>query len=220
MNRADPRSVPQRYPTYAENHCALRWPLLLCGIAGPAAVLAGVLLQRVTHSSAFGILWVVGVSLWFIGYGYMLPSNWPTGIRTDGSGIRIGGVRRAERHPISRPSSQQYQARQVFSCNWDDILSIDVVTGRHEMRKLRRTVDYRTEGLYSLVRVYPLGVLIAPYMKSALVIELEPGFDGFPDIRGRKRDPARSRLWIAPTRHPQQLRQALRLVRTPPPDQV
>jgi hypothetical protein len=214
MNRVDPRSLPQCYPTYAENHCALRWPLLLCGIAAPTAVLTGVLLQSITHAGAFEVLWIAGVSLWTLGYGYMLPANWSTSIRTDNSGIHIGGVRRAERHPIGRPSSQQYQARQLFSCNWDSILSIDVVTGRHEMRTLRRTAGGETIGFYNMVRVYPVGVLIAPYTKSALVINLEPGFDGFPAIQARKRNPARSRRWVAPTRHPQQLRQALGLVRT------
>jgi hypothetical protein len=144
-------------------------------------------------------------------------------IKIDSGGISIGGLRRAERR--ARKSLQEYpefpsnQRRLVFFCPWDAVHRVDVVTDRAELRKLRwdaPDIGWRRGNTVSLGRLW------SPYMRAALVINIDRDHASFPrvlqpdeEFKGphgtmrTKRDSIRSSVWIAPTRHPNELRAAL-----------
>jgi hypothetical protein len=208
---------------YAEDHCALDWPLLTSGIYAPllaiglfaAAVAAGITaLDWVAIPIAFV------TAAWWAAGGAWLPYVWPTGIRLTGSGVRIGGLRWAERHP-GRPRPRQAivprQYSQVFSCPWSGVLGIGVTTDHEVLRAMKRHA-YRGR------RLTPLGNLATPFMRAALVIWVDQNQAQLPEIR-----PARSRawssssapgfhqpVWVVPTRRSAELIRALPLLPVPP----
>jgi hypothetical protein len=206
--------TPQVY--YAENHCALRWPLLAAGLYAPVAaialfVLSLVLLKGAVYWAVFALL-ILAVGVWVVS-GMWLPYLWPTGIRLDADGVRIGGVRWAEKHPgrvRSRTATVPRQYSQVFACPWEGVRSIGVTADRQAIKLMIRHA-YRGR------KRTPLGNLAAPFMRAALVIRVERDDARLPDIR-----PARGALWsnysapgfhqpewVVPTRHPGKLEAVL-----------
>jgi hypothetical protein len=207
---------------YAEDHSALRWPLLLSGLGIPLLSAAFVALSVITRVWAFAVVVAVAAPLlWGGTYGVLLMYVWPTGIRLDDSGVRIGGVRWADRHPGRRRRRRPVAPGQrywVFSCPWDGVRAITVITDPAVLKELhRRSWGGRRAGLRTL-----LGVLGAPYMRAALVIKVDlrqATFPHFSDKRGllygfvpapgsiQRREPWP--YWAVPTRRPDQLWAAL-----------
>ncbi|RAG85141.1 hypothetical protein DN069_13245 [Streptacidiphilus pinicola] len=153
----------------------------------------------------------------------LVHRNRPTGIVVDESGIRIGAVgssAAAGRHP-----TVNHQSWTVFRCPRESVISTRVVTDPASLRELRTSPELRTlTNRWSVprtMRTCKLGVLTAPFMRAALVIELTPHDVTFPDVRparfyrGRNGGSSRrmhgepSLTWVAPTRHPEALREAL-----------
>lgn len=115
---------------YAEDHCALNWRLVSAGLLAPVAVVAAAVAGIALGGAAFWALFVVlmlGMITW-IAFGPMLPYAWPLGIRLDSDGLRIGGMRWAERHPgrTRRKATVPHQYGQVFACRWDGVQRIGV----------------------------------------------------------------------------------------------
>jgi hypothetical protein len=82
---------------YSEDRCALRWPLVGLGLAAPVAAAV----MCVIFAATISPLWLIPVPFVplfgpFLIYGGLLYRNWPTGIRIDEQGIRIGAVRSAQ----------------------------------------------------------------------------------------------------------------------------
>jgi hypothetical protein len=205
---------------YAEDHCALRWPLLTAGLYAP---LLAVVLIAVSLAVGKGPLyWVVfaffmfTVLVWVVP-GQLLPYVWPTGIRLDSRGVRIGGMRWAERNPgRTRKATVPWQYAQVFACPWEGVHRIGVTTDRKAIRVMIR-------GACHGLRPTPLGNLAAPFMRAALVIWVERDHAELPEIK-RARGPLsvnwsspgfHQPIWIAPTRHRQRLEAALATVPLP-----
>jgi hypothetical protein len=202
---------------YAEDHCALRWPFLAAGLYVPLAVLALAVLAGVLPK--LELIWVllllfVGIPLATVwaARGQLLPYAWPAGIRLDADGVRIGGVRWAEKHPgrARRKPTVPHQYGQVFSCPWDGVQRIGVTRNHEAIKVMIRHAYYGRKPT-------PLGNLAVPFMRAALVIWVEQEHAAVPEIR-----PARGPLsvnwsspgyhqpiWVIPTRHPGQLETAL-----------
>jgi hypothetical protein len=213
---------------YRENHCALRWPLLLQGFGVPALTVAGCAALAATgHLGTAGLL-VLGMLAgpWCLVGAMLVARVWPTGIRADASGIRIGACQRAERlgsrgrwppDPPPRVANQRYA---VFECPAREVRKLTVVTSRAELA-----------GLYQQARryrrrwggtVYPLGWIPAPFMRAGLLIEVDPGYMPAQRFRptysghGLQISGQMSATWLVPTRDPQALRSALAQLPLPP----
>lgn len=201
---------------YAENHSALSWPLLTLGLCLPSFALAAVIAAALGHSRVFYWTALAIFLITFLGlvvWGLWIPYLRPAAIRLDTGGVRIGGVRWAERHPgrvRRRAAIVPRQYSQVFGCPWTGVLSIGVTTDRQAMKVMRRSAH---RGL----RLTPLGNLAAPFMRGALVIRVDLDQAQLPSIR-----PATNwmwssfsargfhqPLWVVPTRHHAQLNAAL-----------
>ena len=201
--------TPMAY--YAEDHCALRWPFLAAGLYVPLAILALMVLGAALQELALFLIsipvgWVWGAR------GQLLPYAWPAGIRLDSDGVRIGGVRWAEKHPgrLRRKPTVPHQYGQVFSCPWDGVPRIGVTRNRQAIKMMIRHAAHGQ-------RLTPLGNLAIPFMRAALVIQVEREHAVLPEIR-----PARGALsmnwsspgyhqpiWVIPTRHPGKLETVL-----------
>jgi hypothetical protein len=212
---------------YAEDRCGRSLPLWLQGVAVPAAAVAAFVSAVVTGDVGLYFLCVAGV-VWGVFGATSLRANWPTGIRLDGDGIRIGGVRRADRgaRPRGRPRYVEAQRYAVFGCPWSAVRGLALITDRAELRRMRGQERSYTgrPGLRTIAQYVPLGWLSAPFMRAALVVHVTPGAVAFPEFRrgggggGPRRYGVPSPTWLVPTRHPQELRAALaRLQGTAPP---
>jgi hypothetical protein len=220
-------SADGTHPVYLERRAALRWPLVGAGVVAPAA-LAGAFVAGVVTGA--GALWGIAAPvlvLVLIVWGALAYRNWPTGIRITGDELSVGAVgspRAAERTP-----TVTHQSRALFSCPLAGVRSMDVVTDPARIRQIKRSPELFTLtnrwGRPRGVRVCKLGVLTSPFMRAALVVELDGGWARFPVTRaawffpnaaGR---PARTRLtgeeslaWVVPTRRPERLRAAIEAI--------
>jgi len=207
---------------YAEDHCALDWPLLTSGIYAPVLAIglfAAALAAGITALSWVAIAIVFVTAGWWAAGGVWLHYVWPTGIRLNESGLRIGGLRWAERHPGQARTRQAIVPRQytqIFSCPWSGVLGIGVTTDHDVLRAMKRHA-YRGR------RPTPLGNLATPFMHAALVIWVDQDQAQFPEIR-----PARAAawstnsapgfqqpIWVVPTRRAAELTRALPLLPLP-----
>ena len=208
--------------SYTEDQCALDLPLLTSGIYAPVLAIglfAAALAAGITALSWVAIAIVFVTAAWWAAGGVWLHYVWPTGMRLNESGVRIGGLRWAERHPGQVRTSQAIVPRQysqVFSCPWNGVLGIGVTTDHEVLRAMKRHA-YRGR------RPTPLGNLATPFMRAALVIWVDEDQAHFPEIR-----PARSAawsnrsapgfhqpIWVVPTRRPGELTRALPLLPLP-----
>lgn len=213
MSYDDPRATSTDVPTYAEDHCALRWPLLLFGTGMPLIVVLFVVLQGVTGNDSFFPLYAVAIFLWAL-FGASGLKYWPTGIRLDLDGVRIGRVRHAERHPgwyPMKPIMPSLQAYRVFYCPWQGVRAVAIVTDRKELRRIRKRSSMVPKGSGLTAKGYLLGMLVPPHMRAALVVQIDPEVAEFPQIQRRYRAliGTQSTIWVAPTRHPDRIRAAL-----------
>jgi hypothetical protein len=212
------RSVPG---AFAEDHCALDWQLMTAGVYAPivaislfaAALAAGV---PALNWAALAILFLTA-AWWASGGGAWLRYVTPIGIRLDSVGVRIGGVRRADRGKVlARQAVVPRQYSQVFSCPWSGVIGIGVTTDRDLLRSMKRHA-YRGR------RPTPLGNLATPFMRAALVIWVDQDQARLPEIR-QARSVAWSSysapgfhqpIWAVPTRRPAELAAALSLLPLP-----
>jgi hypothetical protein len=124
---------------YAEDRCALRWPLVSIGLLGSmgGAALAVVcfwLAVITSYAHVFAVLSTIGMVVSCV-WTQKLWSNWPTGIRVDTAGIRIGGVRRKPHFTVTARSVLG-QRHEVFACPWAAVRGI-AVTDRACLHGLR-----------------------------------------------------------------------------------
>ena len=214
--RTEPAPPTQSTVLYAEDHCALRWPLIFHAIFWPVLLVAAIVVLIVDTNPNLSYLLVIPLAGTALGI-ITAVINRATGIRITHTGVSIGGVRRQHhRRGLSGGSGSlppaTAQRMYVFSCPWPGIRHVEVVTSRDRMRELARS---RSDG-----GILALGTLWAPFMRAALVIQVDlrhatvPEFRP-PDTRRYWFKPSRpdpytvSRTWFAPTRHPAELRAAL-----------
>ena len=213
--------------SYREPHSALSWPLLACGLIAPAAAgIACLILGIVTNQPWIFVIMavlLVPAMIWTA----LLYRNWPTGIRFDASAICIGAVSSAR--AASRTPTINHQSRGLFTCPWPAVESVRIVTGLAELRQMKNLPRYYTFtnrwGGRTGMSHCNIGVLASPFMRAALVIEVDLAAVTAPRIRparyysnfkngyfSRLVEPRLSPVWVAPTRHPEALGRALAAV--------
>jgi hypothetical protein len=157
----------------------------------------------------------------------LLYRNWPTGIRVDEVGISIGAIGSARAAP--RRPTVNHQSWGLFTCPWPAVQDVRIVTDRNELRRMNASPGYYTLTNRWSNRVRTdrcnTGVLISPFMRAALVIEVNPFevtaskikparfYSNFKDGRfSHLVHPQLSPTWVVPTRHPEALSAALQTV--------
>ena len=216
--RTEPAPPTQSTVLYAEDHCALRWPLIFHAVFWPILLVAAIVVLIVDPNP--NLSYLLAIPLAGTAFGIIAAViNRATGIRVTDAGVSIGGVRRQHQrrghHPGGDPGHCRPPAPSAprsSPARGPRIRHIEVVTGRDRMRELARS---RSDG-----GILALGTLWAPFMTAALVIQVDlsqatvPEFRP-PDTRRYWFKPSRpdpytvSRTWYAPTRHPAELRAAL-----------
>jgi hypothetical protein len=210
-----------RHAPYREAHSALNWRLLACGLYAPVAIEVVFIILGVAVNPEWFILMVllplfVPVMI-YIG---LLYRNWPTGIRIDERGISIGAVG-SSRTAARRPTIN-HQSWGLFTCPWRAVEGLRIVTDRAELREIKRSSRYFTFnnrwGGKAAMSHCNIGVLASPFMRAALVIDVNPSAVTSPEIRparyysnfkngrfSRLVHPQPSPTWVVPTRHPEAL---------------
>jgi hypothetical protein len=210
---------------YSEDHSALRWPLLGWGMVAPVALVVIAIVLGFTTSPYWFIAvpCVPGFAPFLIGIS-LLYRNWPTGIRVDGDGVRIGAVRSAR--AARRSPTVTHQNWGLFSCPWSGVGTLTVVTDPAQLRRIRTAPQYFTLsnrwGKSRTATRCMLGVLTAPFMRGALLVDVDPAqvtvpatraARFFPNQVGRplatRLEPQVSTVWVVPTRHPDRLRRVV-----------
>jgi hypothetical protein len=213
---------------YAEDHSGLERVIVVQAIVAPAVFLAISVPYALVSSSGLAVLllipWVIA-AFWTIGSVLSLIFLWPVGIRVDSAGIRIGGLRAWERRQLSgrwpprKPFHVGAQGRAVFTCPWEGVRELYLISGRAEIKPLirqKRTFRKRARQLRA-----PLGSL--GFVKTGLVIVSDPALTSSDPstFRPNRRWPGQvqgvvSPTWVVPTRHPDELRAALTRVPNAP----
>jgi hypothetical protein len=207
---------------YAEDRCALRGPLWATGLAVPSCLVAAFVGLGIAVAPEWFIAAVL-VPLFapFLIATGLLYRNWPTGIRIDEREVRIGAVR--SHRAQGRTPTVTHQNWGVFVCPWAAVRTLDVVTDPRRLRELRTSPRFYTLsnrwGKPRAMTACMLGVLTAPFMKAALVIELDADAASAPAVRSAlffPNKPGRplyttlraevSPVWVAPTRRAEALR--------------
>jgi hypothetical protein len=210
-------------PAYLEAHSALNGALLAYGVlpiaAGIICLAIGVAADQSWLFGPVGAL----IALMLISVG-VLYRNWPTGVRVDESGISIGAVRSAGAG--ARTPTVNHQSWGLYSCPWPAVLGVRIVTDRGELRRMRDLPQYYTlTNRWSNkrgMRRCNIGVLASPFMRAALVIEVDPAAVTASEVRparfytnykdgqfSHRVQPELSPTWVVPTRHPETLSAAL-----------
>jgi hypothetical protein len=211
--------------TYREPRSALNLPFLLASLVIPVAVLA--VLVVVTIATPNGIpAALTGPAIVLVLVGSALAYRcWPTGIKVDKHGIAIGAVTTPERDLKWRKPTVYHQAWGVYSCPWQSVHNARVVTNKTELRELAKSPAYYTLtnrwGARSAMTRCQIGVLTAPFMRAALVVDVYPSGITATEVRpGKAYSVARGYLprlirpelsptWVVPTRKPEELEHAL-----------
>jgi hypothetical protein len=211
---------------YREAHSALNPALLAYGLLPLVGEIVCLILGVGTNLPWFFVLMGPLFVLVLIATG-LLYRNWPTGIRVDESGITIGAVGSA-RAALRRPTVN-HQSRGLFTCPWSAVQGVRVVTDRDELRQLKTSPRYYTLtnrwGSKTGATHCHIGVLASPFMRAALVIEVNPlavtasqirrarYYSNFKDGRfSHLIHPQLSPTWVVPTRHAEALSVALQTV--------
>lgn len=213
-----------RRPAYLEAHSALNGRLLTSCLLVPAVIEIAGLILGVTLDQPWFLVIAGSMLVPIMVCSGLLYRNWPTGIRIDESAITIGAVRSAR--AARRRPTVNHQSWGRYSCPWPAVLAVRIVTDRAELRRMMNLPQYHTlnnrwsnkRGL----RRCNIGVLAPPFMRAALVIEVDPSavtasttrparfYTNYKDGQFSHRvDPQPSPTWVVPTRHPQALNAAL-----------
>ena len=213
--------------SYLEPHSALNRPLLAYGLVAPVvAEITCLILGVATSQPWFFVImgWLLApVMIWTS----LLYRNWPTGIRLDAAAISIGAIGSAR--AAGRRPTVNHQSRALFTCPWPAVEGVRIVTDRAELRQMKNTPRYYTFnnrwGGKTGMSHCNIGVLASPFMRAALILDVDPLAVSAPRIRparyynnfknayfSRLIEPRLSAVWVVPTRHPEALGRALAVV--------
>ncbi|WP_328319026.1 hypothetical protein [Streptomyces sp. NBC_00388] len=212
---------------YTEGRSALRWPLVFHGFFWPLLLIVSFVALPLTGNYS---VFMPGIILGFLGSvslgGLHLAEDRPIGIRVDAAGIWIGGIQRTERlrargeaRGTKLPRARAHR-RQVFFCPWAAVQRVEVVSDPKEIRKIAKLGrDVGSSRLDTATGTIKLGLMTAPYMRAAVIINVDLAGVNVPEFRApqersffKPSSPQRfapSPIWCAPTRHPEKLRAAL-----------
>jgi hypothetical protein len=211
-------------PPYLEAHSALNARLLTSCLLAPAVIEIACLILGVTLDQPWFFVIIGSMLVPIMICAALLYRNWPTGIRVDESGITIGAVRSAR--AARRSPTVNRQSWGLYTCPWPAVLGVRIVTDRDELRRMMSLPRYHTlTNRWSNkrgMRRCNIGVLAPPFMRAALVIDVDPSAVAASEIRparfytnykdgqfSHRVDPLLSPTWVVPTRHPEELNAAL-----------
>jgi hypothetical protein len=214
-------------PSYLEAHSALNGRLLTSCLLVPAAIeiacpILGVILDQPWFFVIMGSMFVPIMIC-----AGLLYRNWPTGIRFDESGISIGAVRSAR--AARRRPTVNHQSWGRYTCPWPHVLDVRTVTDQDELRQMMNSPRFLTlTNRWSRkagMTYCNIGVLASPFMRAALVIEVNPLTVTASQIRPARYysnfkdgyfshliQPKPSPTWVVPTRRPEALSAALQTI--------
>ena len=215
---ASPASAPPE--VYLEARSALNGRLLAYGLLPPALAVTCLIFAVATAQPWLGDALGLLIALSVASSG-LLYRNWPTGIRIDESGITIGAVLSVR--AFHRRPTVNHQSWGLYTCPWPAVQSTRIVTARDELRQITKSPRNYTLtnrwGSKPGMFYCNIGVLTSPFMRAALVVEVNQfavwatatrparfysnGMDGSFSHLVR---PLLSPTWIVPTRHPEKLR--------------
>ena len=214
-------------PSYMEARSALNGRLLTSCLLVPAVIeIAGLLLGVTLDQPWFFVIMGSMLVPIMIASG-LLYRNWPTGVLIDESGISIGAVRSAR--AAARRPTVNHQSWGLYTCPWPAVLGVRLVTDQDELRQMMNLPQYHTlTNRWSNkrgMRHCNIGVLATPFMRAALIIEVNPSGVTAAEIRPARfytnyKDgqfshlvrPQLSPTWVVPTRHPEALSAALQTI--------
>jgi hypothetical protein len=219
-----------RSAIYQEDHSALNRPFLAYAVFAPFAAEAILLTLAIVVSPNWFAALVGCMFVAVMICTSFLYRNWPTGIRIDTAAISIGAVgsSRARR----RSPTVSHQSWGLFTCPSSAVEDVRVVTSRAELRRLKKSSRYGTLNNRwgpSLAMTHcNIGVMTSPFMRAALVIEVDPTAVTATPIRPARfysnfKDghfshllrPEMSSTWIVPTRDPEGISKALESLASP-----
>jgi len=209
--------------TYVEPRSALNSALLAFGLLPTAAEIVCLILGVAVGQSWLFALMGPLLALVLVSVG-LLYRNWPTGVRIDESGISIGAVRSAG--AVRRRPTVNHQSWGLYTCPWPAVQSVRMVTDRDELKRMKTSAQYYTLNNRwankAGMRRCNIGVLTSPFMRAALVIEVNPFAVTVSEIRPARFytnfkdghfshlvEPQLSPTWVVPTRRPEALSAAL-----------
>lgn len=211
---------------HGEDRCGVRGVLVLSAAAGWAVMIAAGVAMNLPHLALLGVIAAAGF-IWGLVMTASVSTGRLLGIRVAADGISVGGIsgreraRAAGKWPPRRPLAAGQQARAVFTCPWEGMRGLYLVTSGRDIRRLRR--DYRRFLVKSGNRLMPLAAYRQNlyFARGALVIthdarHVSSDPPEFRTTRGRIRA-AGSPTWMVPVRDPGALRAALARVPEAPP---
>lgn len=210
-------------PLYLEAHSALNSRLLAFGLLPIAAEIVCLILVLAANLVGLSVLMGALFVFVLISVG-LLYRNWPTGIQVDEASISIGAVRSAR--AARRKPTVNHQSWGLYTCPWPAVVGVRIVTDRAELQLMMNMPQYHTlTNRWSNkrgMRRCNIGVLAPPFMRAALVIEVNPSavtasatrparfYTNYKDGQfSHLVHPQLSPTWIVPTRHPDALNTAL-----------
>jgi hypothetical protein len=211
-------------PSYLEARSARSGRLLASCLLAPAVIEIACLTLGVILDQPWFFVIMGSMLVPILICAGLLYRNWPTGIRIDESGITIGAVR-SPRAALRRPTVN-HQSWGLYTCPWPAVQDVRIVTDRAELRLMMNMPQYHTlTNRWSNergMRRCNIGVLAPPFMRAALVIEVNPSavtasatrparfYTNYKDGQfSHLVHPQLSPTWIVPTRHPDALNTAL-----------
>ena len=231
--RLNEQSPLRRHPQYAENGCARAGNALYVR----ALWLPGLLFVAIVVAAVLGSLGAALIAaMFFVFFSLLgaltLVTRVPLGIRMDEDGIRIGGVQAAEEgrsrvHRRDKPIQGFTRAMHVYSCDWEDVRAIRVLTDPQELAIMARGANSGNDHLgeywwgYLGLAPWAPGRFIAPRAKGALVFEVErerASFQATRPPRGKNADRIyghRWMTWCIPTNDPMAIKAALAAAQPP-----
>lgn len=233
---SEPPKPDIRHPEYSENGSARarkRYPVPIADwtFLGLGIVVAAVL-------GDLGVTLMLALALVFVAFIQVtsLMARLPLGIRMDQQGIRIGGVQAAEEgrgrvRPRDKPIQGFTRAIHVYSCDWEGVQRIRVLTDKRELKAMASgygavPAEFRDAWWNSLGRAaWAPGRFVDVLTGAALVIEVEARRASFQATRPPRRGlgaaqaarvyTSETMKWVIPTRNPQAIKAALAAARPP-----
>lgn len=230
MNPNDTRPGTDVQLTYREDRCGARWPLGFNAVLGWVLMIGFGIAMNIPHLSGLVII-AVGGGLLGVCMTAVLGFGMHIGIRAGHNGIQIGGMNyrdrriRKEKWPPRKPLKAIEFDKAVFTCPWEGVRSVYLLTGKDEIRRIRRDLK-KFQRATPAPRI-PIGVLYQTWFVKAELVITHNATDATSDPAefrtawaqyGRIR-PVESPTWMIPTRNPDALRAALEQIPGAPPVQ-
>lgn len=193
---------------YEERHCGSGWTTVVLFWLGLVLIAVGL--------ASSPVVIAVGATMAICAAVYLAAVR-PIGIRVTTKRVTVGALAFADGRDVAmgtRKDGTVPQRRWVYSCGWEGIRSVVIVTGRQAIKNASMEAGFATDptggGVVASPSSNPLGLLVLPGARTLLTIRVDPALAQYPRARQKRRHFwHESQIIGAPTRHPEKLRAAL-----------